>query len=131
MQEGIILIGSDSSRFSRGTERKFSGPDSSLLNSTVRWPLPACRPEVFRTISSELRLAPESASRSSCLRTPRNGPADPLFAFKSYANYPAYPPLGQKRFNAALNLLNSHLSQHSLRNRCQIVLALDYYSQNG
>jgi hypothetical protein len=37
---------------------------------------------------------------------------------KSYANYPAHPAPGQTRFNAALNLLNSHLSQHSLRNRC-------------
>src|SRR5260370_10970451 len=36
---------------------------------------------------------------------------------KSYANYPAHPSLGQKRFNAALNLLKFHLSRHSLRNR--------------
>jgi len=36
---------------------------------------------------------------------------------KSYENYPAHPSLGLKRCNVALNLLNSHLSQHSLRNR--------------
>ena len=37
---------------------------------------------------------------------------------KSYANYYAHPSLCQKRFNNALNLLTSHLSQHPLRNRC-------------
>jgi len=37
---------------------------------------------------------------------------------KSYANYTDHPSLGQKRFNAALNLLNSYLNQPSLRNRC-------------
>jgi hypothetical protein len=36
---------------------------------------------------------------------------------KSYANCPNHPSLGQKRFNPAPNLLNSHLSQLSLRNR--------------
>jgi len=36
---------------------------------------------------------------------------------KTNANYPAHPAPGQKRFHAALNLLNSHLSQP----RCGIV----------
>jgi len=45
---------------------------------------------------------------------------------KSYANYPAHPALGLKRCNAALNLLNSHLSQHSLRNRCDLRAALHF-----
>jgi hypothetical protein len=55
---------------------------------------------------------------------------------KSYANCPAYPSLGQKRFNAALNLLNSHLSQHSLRNRCQVLYSnctsgIEVYTPSG
>jgi hypothetical protein len=36
---------------------------------------------------------------------------------KTNANYPAHPAPGRKRFHAALNLLNSHLSQP----RCGIV----------
>jgi len=44
---------------------------------------------------------------------------------KSYANYTDHPSLGQKRFNAALNLLNSYLNQPSLRNRCRGVSLID------
>src|SRR5258706_4147305 len=44
---------------------------------------------------------------------------------KSYANYPTHTPPGQTRFNATLNLPNSHLSQRSLRNRWQLARTLD------
>ncbi len=50
---------------------------------------------------------------------------------KSYANCPAHPSLGQKRFNPALNLLNSHLSQHSLRNRWRASPNVLYPSERG
>jgi hypothetical protein len=50
-------------------------------------------------------------------RSSSNGVADPLSPPKTNANYPADPAPGQKRFHAALNLLNSHFSQP----RCGIV----------
>jgi len=43
--------------------RKSSGPGSSLRNSTVRWLPPACRPEVFRTTSSDTSARPGNPHR--------------------------------------------------------------------
>src|SRR3984957_20826575 len=101
-------------------KRTFFGPDSSLLNSIVTWPSPACRPEVFPHHLVRTLARP---------RNPHRGlPAGGLLEMalwtryslsKSYANSPDHLSLGQTRFNATLNLPVSHLSQPSLRNRCR------------
>src|ERR1700722_5514284 len=111
-------------------KRTFFGPDSSLLNSIVTWPSPACRPEVFphhlvRTLArprNPHRGLPAGGLLEMALWT-RYSPS------KSYANSPDHLSLGQTRFNATLNLPVSHLSQPSLRNRCGAIRVLDFAGQ--
>jgi len=64
----------------------------------------ACHPEVFRTISSELRLASGIRITVSCCGLLEMAPQTRYSPQKAIANYPAHPSLGQKCFNATLNL---------------------------
>src|SRR5439155_24451730 len=90
---------------------------------------PACRPEVFRATSSDTSARPGNPHRGLLPVDSSNGAAGSLSPSKTNANYPSHPALGQKRFNAALHLLNSYLSQHSLRNRCPRPIPLDSTTQ--